>query len=101
MNQSDNLVERTFLEKPFKLESALGIGTQPSPGLAGSHGVADLRPATRDPGQNLRPATRDPVRPGPCPCHSPGCDTALSHCTFSSNKHKICYRSSVNITPPI
>ena len=40
-------------------------------GLAGSRGVADLRPATRDPAQNLRPATRDPVRPGPCLGHNP------------------------------
>ena len=45
--------------------------SRPRPGFAGSHGVADLRPAARDPGQNLRPATRDPVRPGPCPGHSP------------------------------
>ena len=30
------------------------------PGLSGSRGVA-----------NLRPATRDPVRPGPCPGHNP------------------------------
>ena len=38
------------------------------PGLAGSRRVADLRPATRDPGRNqrpVRPAPRDPVRPGP------------------------------------
>ena len=34
-------------------------------GLAGSRGVADPRPATRDPGRNQRPATRDPERPGP------------------------------------
>ena len=37
------------------------------PGLAGSRGVADLRPATRDPGRNQRPAPRDPERPGPRP----------------------------------
>ena len=37
------------------------------PGLAGSRGVADLRPATRDPGRNQRPATRDPEQPGPGP----------------------------------
>ena len=35
------------------------------PGLAGSRGVADLSPATRDPGRNKRPAPRDPERPGP------------------------------------
>ena len=35
------------------------------PGLAGSRGVADPRPATCDPGRNQRPATRDPDRPGP------------------------------------
>ena len=36
-------------------------------GLAGSRWVADLRPATRDPGRNQRPAPRDPERPGPRP----------------------------------
>ena len=35
--------------------------------LAGSRRVADLRPATRDPGRNQRPAPRDPERPGPRP----------------------------------
>ena len=30
-----------------------------------SRGVADPRPATRDPRRNQRPATRDPERPGP------------------------------------
>ena len=39
----------------------------PHAGLAGSRGVADLRPATRDPGRNQRPAPRDPERPGPGP----------------------------------
>ena len=34
-------------------------------GLAGSRGVADPRPAARDPGRNQRPATRDPYRSGP------------------------------------
>ena len=33
--------------------------------LAGSRGVADPRPAPRDPAQNQRPATRDPERAGP------------------------------------
>ena len=41
------------------------MGTRP--GLAGSRRVADLRPATRDPGRNQRPAPRDPERPGPGP----------------------------------
>jgi hypothetical protein len=38
-------------------------------GLAGtgSLGVAEQRPATRDPGRNQRPATRDPARPRPGP----------------------------------
>ena len=40
------------------------LGPCPS-GLAGSRGVADPRPATRDPGRNQRPANRDPERPGP------------------------------------
>ena len=40
-------------------------------GLAGSRGVADPRPATRDPGRNQRPSTRDPERPGtPCPART-------------------------------
>ena len=37
---------------------------RPASGLAGSRGVADPRPATRDPGRNKRPATLDPERPG-------------------------------------
>ena len=45
----------------------MGRGRGPWAGLAGSRGVADLRPATRDPGRNQRPAPRDPERPGPRP----------------------------------
>ena len=43
--------------------------------LAGTRGVADPRPATRDPGRNQRPATRDTERPrprGPTPPDIPG-----------------------------
>ena len=50
-----------------------------TPGLAGSRGAADQRPAIPDPGQNQRPATRDPSDPGcpardraPCWCPRPG-----------------------------
>ena len=42
-----------------------GAGGGRAPGLAGSRGVADPRPATRDPGRDELPATRDPERPGP------------------------------------
>ena len=35
------------------------------PDRPGPLGVADQRPATRDPGRNQRPATRDPERPRP------------------------------------
>jgi hypothetical protein len=38
--------------------------------LAGSLGVADQRPAPRDPGRNQRPAPRDPERPGLHPGHN-------------------------------
>ena len=59
--------------RPRRLRGALwapfagfrGVRGRWSPGLAGSRGVADPRPATRDPGRNQRPATRDPERPGP------------------------------------
>ncbi len=53
-----------------------GAGRSSSPGLAGSLGVAEQRPATHDTGRNQRPATRDPERSRP----GPGGTTPGSFC---------------------
>ena len=58
-------------------------------GCQGGGGVADPRPAPRDPGQNQRPATRGPERPGPPgparPGHLSKAEPAPDVCVFRSN----------------
>ena len=72
----------SYFEKHFN-----GTDLQLISELAGSRGVADLHPVTRDPGPNLLPATPRPRASGPCPGHNPrvarphptkGLNTALS-----------------------
>ena len=76
----------------------------PPAGLAGSRGVADPRPATRDIGRNQRSATRDPEQPGPpCPTRVTALHVyCLGHqCTLPSNNHKVRYRLALHIASPI
>jgi hypothetical protein len=61
-------------------------------GLAGSLGVADQRPATRDPGRNQRPAPRDPERPRLHPGH----DVRRTQVTGpSGERHCVCRLAAV------
>ena len=50
---------------PRHLASRTNGPDLPPQSWQGCGGLADPRPATRDPGRNQRPATRDPERPGP------------------------------------
>ena len=72
-----------------KVRPVAPAGRRPA-GLAGSRGVADLRPATRD-----------PMRPGPCPGHNPRSRVARAirtPCTVWYPIHKLC-EDTVNSTP--